>query len=89
MTTKSDKAKLVMKYVEAVTGSTFVVKLNVEPCFSFKDADYLGWRISVDGKFLAGPLFKRSTLQRQRKALKHGAAKDLRLALNMYCISSS
>lgn len=41
------------KYIEAVSGANFGVKLTIQPGWSMK-ADYLGWYLALDGKNYGG-----------------------------------
>jgi hypothetical protein len=59
--------KQVVKYLEAVSNAEFEIRCAVSPGFVFGDADYLSFRIYVDGKFVAGEhVYKAKYLARSK-----------------------
>jgi hypothetical protein len=45
--------KTVLRYIESISGSEFMINLKISPPFRF-DYPQIGFRVFVDGKYIAG-----------------------------------
>ena len=58
-----DDKRTVTRYLEAVSGQTFAISINLLPAFKFK-GDAIAFRISADGKMVDTPIMLKQNIQR-------------------------